>query len=241
MNFDSLVTDYLTGKKFSNGLQVTVQNSKSDTSLRNRYLERLVHNHHVLHIGFVDHQPLIEKKIQSNQWLHKILTDSASRCFGLDINEEGVHYVKQQLGYKDVMALNILTDDVPHAITDTKWDYIILADVIEHINNPVEFLTQLRERYSQYCTRLIITTPNALRVQNFLNNLKSMECINTDHRYWFTPFTLAKIATEANYLVSNFELCQHSSIPRRQFIQRIIMNRMPFFRDTIVMELDFND
>lgn len=241
MNFKESLLAYLTGEKFSSGLDINLDKQISQFQTSDEYLVEYVKNKNIIHVGFVDHLPLIETKILEDRWLHKKLDESAQYCLGIDINEEGVEYVKNNLGYKDVMTLNVIMDKVPEKIYTKKWDYIILADVIEHINNPIEFLQELNRKYKKYSKKVIITTPNAFRYNNFINNFKFREKINTDHRYWFTPYTLAKIASEADYKVLNFELVEHGSYPKRNLFKKYLFNKFPLFRDTLVMELLLND
>ena len=82
-----------------------------------------------------------------------------------------------------------------------KWDYLVAGEIVEHLDNPVEFLRLLNERYKQRVDKIIITVPNAFRINNLTFSMKGQECINTDHRYWFTPYTICKVVHRANFVI----------------------------------------
>ena len=111
MNFERDVYGYLNGSRFSNGLKITINFGKKNIELlRIEYLKKTVRNRNIIHLGFVDHLPLIENKIKKNIWLHKILDEEANICFGVDINKDGVEFVKNVLGFKHVFHLDIVND-----------------------------------------------------------------------------------------------------------------------------------
>lgn len=52
-----------------------------------------------------------------------------------------------------------------------------------------------------------MTVPNALSKINFELAQKNIECINTDHKYWFTPYTTIKVLNEAGYKLEQLIMC----------------------------------
>ena len=120
---------------------------------------------------------------------------------------------------------------------NTKIDYILIPDVIEHIGNPVEFLQAIRKRFKNNAEKVILTTPNGFRWDNFINSFKSKEVINTDHRFWFTPFTLSKIVSDAEYKIISLGYFEHGKLLRRQIIKKFILSKYNAFRDTLIIEM----
>ena len=53
------------------------------------------------------------KKSQTINGLHKLITDNARNCIGIDIDRESIDYVKKETGYDNVVCGNILTDEFP--------------------------------------------------------------------------------------------------------------------------------
>lgn len=78
-----------------------------------------------------------------------------------------------------------------------RWDYAILGEILEHIDNPVSYLNAIQQLYSDCLIRIVITVPNAWTQATMRMANRSTEIINSDHRYWFTPYTLSKVMVQA--------------------------------------------
>lgn len=235
MKFDAHVLPYLSGEEFSNGLRLKIAQPERSVPTRIERLERLARGRKVIHVGCVDHIPLIEQKIERGTWLHARLHGTADRCLGLDIDAEGVAYLQEKLGYEDVVQCDVIADPVPPSITAERWDVMILGEIVEHLDNPVIFLSSMREKYAAVVDRLVITVPNAFRIENFLMARRHQEFINTDHRFWFTPYTLAKVVTEAGLEVESFQFCQSYPIPKVLLPKLLLLRRYPALRDNLVL------
>lgn len=238
MLYDDLTKSYLSGSKFSNGGIISLDSQKSNILYRDDYLLKITENKNILHLGFLDHLPLIDEKIKKGNWLHKKLMDNSDICYGIDINKEGIEYIQNKYNYDNLYAMNIITDVIPEEVLNTKFDYLLIPDVIEHIGNPVEFLQSIKERFEDNVDKVILTTPNGFRLNNFLNSFKNIEVINTDHRFWFTPFTLSKIVTDAGYVINNIGYFEHGKLSRRQIFRKFILSRYSAFRDTLIIEVN---
>jgi len=236
MLYNNLTKEYLSGDRFNNGAVITLNNNISNL-YRDDYLVDIARNKNILHLGFVDHIPLIDEKIKKGNWLHKKLMDVSSICYGVDINEKGIKYIQDKYRYDNLYVVDITSDVIPKEILNIKFDYILIPDVIEHIGNPVDFLNSIRERFKDNTKKIILTTPNAFRWNNFMNSFKNIEVINTDHKFWFTPFTLSKVVTDAGYEINSLGYFEHGRVSRRQVFRKFILNRYPIFRDTLIIDI----
>lgn len=227
---------FLTGEKFTSGLLFSLRDVSGAAAMdRIGLLKEMVKGKSVLHVGCVDHMPLIDWQRQNGIWLHDVLCASASFCAGLDINREGIEHLKK-LGFSDVYYCDVIADQLPAELRSRKFDFVILGEMIEHVDNPVEFLSAVRSKMTGIATELITTTPNVFRLQNVIHALKTREYINSDHRYWFSPFTLTKILTRAGYSDVDVEVVW--DIPLRKsvgsLVKRVIGALFPVFRDCLV-------
>jgi len=248
MQFEKEVTDYLKGSKFSNGLAVRIGGQGKGIKGRIELLEELVLNKDIIHLGCADHLDLIKAKVAGNVWLHERLCRKARSCVGVDIDQAGIAYLKAELGYKDVFCADLLKDDLP-LIREGKWDCVVLGEILEHLDDPQVFLRALRQKLSANTGELVITTTNAFALSNFCNIIKRSERINTDHRYWFTPYTLAKILTCAGYTVKGFSFCQYYDFPDATLRDKIknialpdrfLLRMFPALQAVLVMTAGFN-
>lgn len=241
MRIPDTTDSYLSGERYSNGLEVSFEMQDSDGVYRSRsdVLVALCAGRSVIHLGCVDHNPeTIRKKIKRGKWLHASLCEVASRCYGVDISEAGIAYLRDELGYTDAEALDIL--EQPSEVLDgEQWDYLLVPEVLEHVNDPHRFLTGLHARFGRNVGKLVITVPNAFARENYRHALRDVEIINSDHRYWFTPYTLAKLAVLAGFTVENITMCRHGRVKRRSVFKNRFFRRHPLLRSDIVAILGF--
>lgn len=195
MKFDGNTKPYIEGKKFSNSLKVYCD-FHGVVPDRVEFVVNLTRGKRVVHLGCLDHLPLIEDKVNRRKWLHKELTESCSACIGIDIDKEAYDFVQTRYGFDNIFLSDFTKDNIPQVSTK-KWDYAVLGELLEHIDNPVEFLSSIKKNYSGTIDKIIITVPNAWTRTTMRMAAKSVEIINSDHRYWFTPYTLAKVMHHA--------------------------------------------
>ncbi len=229
---------YLQGDRFSNGYAFRFTGSHPNAaSDRINWLKARIKGKRIIHVGCCDHLPIIEKKRGQGYWLHEQLVANASHCIGIDTDAAGVKFLLEELKQKDIYCADILEDNIPR-IDETPWDYLLLGEVLEHIDNPVAFLEKLRQKYSGHIQELIITVPNAFKYKNFRNALKHRERINSDHRYWFTPYTLAKVISRAGCRPAGFTFLTSYPIDDpgpSGWVKRRLLGRYPAMRETLVM------
>jgi len=234
MKFEPHIYEYLEDKEFIGSLHVKISKPSSKPKSRIDYLTDIAAGKKVIHLGCVDHLPLVDQKIASNTWLHKLLHDKAERCLGIDINEEGISYMKN-IGYKDALAHNMIEDKPAQQILEEKWDYLILGELLEHIDNPVLFLSQIRQKYGKVIDKVLITVPNGLRWVNIKRVFRNKEVINSDHRFWYTPYTLAKVCTNAGLEVEEFSFLLDYKMVWYSIITKTIYRLRPALLDNLSM------
>lgn len=236
MKYPSSSRSFLDGITFSNGHELIIQ-SESFNGDRLDCLINIAKGKRVIHVGCADHLPLIEKKKAEDTWLHGRLQKVCQDLVGVDNNTEAMSYLREQ-GIKGIHNLNILDDELPTALTENRWDLMILGEIIEHLDNPVIFLEVLRERFSMNVDQLVITVPNAFRWGNFRAALRGIEFINSDHRYWFTPYTMAKVVHQAGLIATDFYFVNAWEPGNR--LKRKFYNHFPQFKDTLIVIAKFS-
>jgi len=198
MKINPEILKYLKGESFKSNLTVDLDRIKHDVISREVIITSIIKGKDVIHIGCSDHIQIINEKIRNNTRLHKLITENAGKSIGIDIDKESIDYVKKELGYQNVYSGNILKDDFK-SITERKWDYAVFGEIIEHLDNPVSFLEVFRNRYRSYVRKFIITVPNIYCINQYRNMMEFREKINSDHRFWFTPYTISKILVSAGF------------------------------------------
>jgi hypothetical protein len=220
MDLSETTLAYLRGERFSAGAHFDLGNRGPALRRIDRLVE-LARGRRVLHIGCCDHAPLVADKIARGIYLHKNLCDVASACVGADTNADGVQQLRQ-LGFAEVYG--------PADVPAQDFDICLAPDVIEHVGDPVSFLRGLRQYRFE---RLVIATPNVFR---WRNALPGGECVNTDHRFWFSPFTLCKVLVDAGYRPTQLELCHGDFCTWRGALAARLLGRVPRWRETLIVQ-----
>lgn len=211
--------DFLFGRRFSNGRAFALGN-RGRASRRGDRLVELARGRRLLHVGCCDHLPLVREKLAQGIYLHHNLAKVAHRCVGVDTSAEGIALLRS-MGFAEVFG--------PDQVPDDRYDTCMLADVIEHVGDPVSFLRSMR-RYR--FTEIVVATPNAFRWRNIL---PGPELINTDHRFWFTPFTLCKVLVDAGYEPLAVELCHGDYATWRGAFAARVVDFVPRWRDSLIV------
>lgn len=245
MNIKLEYLNYFEEKIISSSLKFDLGENKDHPSLletRLSFLGKESKGGKIIHLGCCDHIDLIDEKRQEGNWLHDVLTVSSQTCLGVDISEESVDYV-HNLGIANIMFCDI-TNHVPDEILNhAPWDMIIAGEILEHVNNPVLFLNKMHNQLKGIVKEIIITVPNAWRWSNIRNIFNTVEYINSDHRYWFTPYTLMKVCLESGFIPKEFYYVENQTTTLKEKLRYPVRNclikKFPAFRDTIVFRAIF--
>src|SRR5664279_230954 len=221
MKIDPQVLKYLKGEAFQSSLNVEISKEKHAMISRESAITGIIRNTDVIHIGCSDHLQIIKDKIKNNIWLHKLISENSKSCIGIDIDNESIEFIKKELGYNNVFYGNILTDEFKN-ISESKWDYVVFGEIVEHLDDPVHFLKVFKAKYGDHVSRFIITVPTVYNKRQFTNMLNYREVINSDHRFWFTPYTISKVLVSAGYNPDKIIYSNLQSLNIRDLIKRKI-------------------
>lgn len=236
MKLDQKVVPYIEGKLFSDEFVLSIE-QLGRVRERIEFVEELVNGKSVLHIGCLDHVPLIESRIQCGIWFHQRLTNAASECLGIDINKEGIDFVRENFHVSNICFGDIVSLNRIQEISSKHWDYVVFGEVLEHIDNPIYFLSQFVSNYGDNIGKIVITVPNALKLINIRRVFKNIEHINSDHRYWFTPYTIWKIVNQAGLFVDSIQLCKFGVTKNsfREKTRSLILSLYPLLAENIIV------
>jgi hypothetical protein len=222
---------YLGGNAFSSDL-VTRYARNGRTRYRNDLLVEVCAGKNVLHIGCCDHVPLIARKWQQHEWLHGQLTTVAESVLGVDIDEEAVSETRRITKLGNIVAGDITSGQVIDAIAERYFDIALFGEVVEHIGDPVRFLKTFLNTYERNVRDVIITVPNAFCAGNVKSIFANREVINSDHRFFFTPYTICKVACDAGIAPSSIQM---ASFSRQGPMKKLITSRWPLLAENIVL------
>jgi hypothetical protein len=216
MKFTDEDMAYISGEKMS--IWYTLPLSNNPLSSRLDCLINLTKGKRVLHIGCCDHIPYIMEKIKTKTWLHGLLLENCSFVAGIDINGEAIQYIVDNIlppPTHNYLYQADITIMLPQALREISFDYVLLGEIVEHIDDPVYFLKKMKENLKNTVEKVIITVPYAFGLRQIFSGFFKKERINSDHRYWFTPYTIAKICFEAGIYPEELLFCGNPPFPLR--------------------------
>jgi SAM-dependent methyltransferase len=149
----------------------------------------------VVHVGFVDEHRL-EAKLGRGTWLHARLAEAAASLVGLDVEEEGVRWATEH-GF-EAYAVDAQSPEAIAALRLDPADVVIAGEVVEHLDAPGPFFRSLRQ-LARPEGLLVVTTPNAYRLLNFLAPAAGVELVHPDHTAWHSPHTLATLLARGGW------------------------------------------
>ena len=232
----SIMTDfrgvypYLSGAKFDENMEVGYDR-KMDVRYRSDVLIDMCRGKRILHVGCCDHVPRIKRKFEHRDWLHGLITECSEYTVGVDIDEDAVREATRISGLNNMVSGDITSSKNIEQIRCRRFDIALFGEVVEHISNPVSFLGRFRENYGDIVEKIVITVPNAFRGGNILGILKNIETINSDHRFFFTPYTIAKVAIDAGFSPSEIRM---ATFKRTGRLKTLLLRRLPLLAEDII-------
>jgi hypothetical protein len=155
--------------------------------------------HRVLDLGAMDETAWAAKQGRGT-WLHEEISRKALRVDGVDssaqIPVEGLRTAPNATIWRgditDPKGLVAALQDTP--------DVVVAGELIEHLENPLQFLKQLAAINCLSGKILILSTPNATALHNILVGLVRRESTHHDHLCILSYKTLATLCTRAGFL-----------------------------------------
>lgn len=224
---------YLSGDSVDVGLRLPIGRFSRSVPDRFSSLRDLCTGKRVLHVGCADHYAVIDEKMCDGTWLHGRLVEWSETCAGVDVDAKAIAALVSR-GVQGIHCVDLLSEDIPDAIAGTAWDYVLLGEMLEHVDEPVRFLRSLREARGLTFERIIITVPNALSLFGIRSGLKGVECVNSDHRCYFSPYTLGKVMHRAGFVYERYQLVQRYALPSHALLSAILLRLFPAFRSTVL-------
>jgi len=187
----------------------------------------------VLHVGCVD-SGLLSERLDVENLLHKRLSQVAGQIVGLDIDAAGIEQMRT-LGFKDIHVANI-EENIP---LQQQFDVIVAGEVVEHLNNPGLFLSQIARLLAPNGI-FLITVPNAFNIFPTRFLFRNIEAVHPDHVFYFSPHTLTELLKRHELTTSalygyTIDLPQNSLLNTlKKFIIQILIERKPQFSEGLI-------
>jgi len=165
-------------------------------------LKKISQGKYCLDVGALDETAYFLKE-NSEFWLHKQLASVAKKVIGVDLSnlipqEDGIKTSENAIIYNFNIYNLGKTDKITNGVDISDFDIIVAGEVIEHLENPLEFLKLFTQKTELKGKTLVISTPNAQSFHNGLIGLFGMESTHEDHLAIFSYKTLNTLCIRAS-------------------------------------------
>ena len=151
-------------------------------------------------------------------WIHGQVAKVASELVGLDIDQSAVDQLKER-GY-DIRFGNAEDFDLQRT-----FDVVHAGELIEHLENPGGMLRSAR-RHLGPNGLLVLTTPNAFALTNFVYRLNGKPRINGDHTCWYCEDTLGQLLGRTGFDVIEIRYLHYKAPGRLRSVLAALLRRM---------------
>ena len=169
---------------------------KSTKSTRFRQLQKFYVGRDILDIGCA-------VGYHKEDWMHKNIKAVAKSIVGLDLDAGSIEEIRK-MGF-DVMQGNAQNFDLGR-----KFNMVHAGELIEHLDNPGGFLESAKRHLTEDGV-LLMTTPNALRISNFIYASTGGLKVNAEHTCWFCDTTITTLLERKGFEVTEIGYLKHET------------------------------
>lgn len=108
-------------------------------------------NYHKFFVDNVDKDDVVLDVGCGNGALSYDVAKKAKKVVGIDLNEKNISFAKERYSKENIQYI---CGDVLKDLPNEKFDVIIMSNVLEHIENRVEFLGRMREKAAKFLIRV---------------------------------------------------------------------------------------
>ena len=170
-------------------------------SPRIKWILKHINGKKILDIGFIGkyEKPFVHNMIRE--------TNPTATIIGIDINISGVH--------KHRLKNSVIGSGFHLPFKENSFDIVILAEVLEHLENPIEILKEINKVLKKD-GRLLLTTPSSFSLYRLIRfwllskNPKNKENYRkylgaSDHLQFFDPLSLCNLIESVGLKVLKIE------------------------------------
>lgn len=176
---------------------------------RDDFVLRQARDKRVLHLGCVGgtDQPTQQRTNSYPSTLHARLSAIAKTTLGVDRSAEVVCEWRDRHRVSNILIGNV--EELDLLDLRPEFDLIVAGDIIEHLSCPGRMLDGIR-RICTSETRVIITTPNAFGLPNYLRFVSGRFQDGEQHVLTFNPVNLVQILERHDLRVVELKTCWQS-------------------------------
>jgi 2-polyprenyl-3-methyl-5-hydroxy-6-metoxy-1,4-benzoquinol methylase len=188
----------------------------------------------VLHLGCVGmSDATYEDRVASAQKSLHAQLSAVSDVVGIDISRQVIDEFARTGVFRNILVGDV--EKLEAVPLQGPFDVVVAGDIIEHITNPGAMLEGLK-RFLTSSTRIIITTPHAFGLPNYLRYVAGRFSEGAEHVLSFNGITLQQMLERHDYEVEEIHTCYqpHAKLKGITFrLGRAFFRRFPRFGGTL--------
>jgi hypothetical protein len=158
------------------------------------FIAELCRGKRVLDVGCLDETAL--EKRDTASWLHGRISAVAKSVIGIDssasIPDDGI-----RTGPRSIILRGDGINPSAPQLCDSEIEQIVAGEFIEHIDQPLRFFHNLRQRFPG--REFVLSTPNGTSLANMLLGIIRREAQHPDHIHLFTFKVLNTLCLRAGF------------------------------------------
>ena len=158
----------------------------------------------VVHLGFVDEHQMAARGPKGSGFTTGLPLSQASWSGSTSMRR--VWSRTRELGFV-AHAVDAQARERVAELSLGTFETIVAGEIIEHLDAPGPFLAAMLELAAPD-SRLVLTTPNAYRLQNLLTPFSGHELIHPDHTAWHSPSTVRVLLERSGWRVDRIACYQ---------------------------------
>jgi hypothetical protein len=211
---------------------------------KTKHLLSISSNKVVCHLGCTDWPNQIEQ-ISKKNLLHIKVLGVAKKVVGVDVDIDGLNHLQQLYADKNFICGDISTSSkIQQELIDYHPDYLLIPDVLEHIENSRDFLVGIEKVLSKTGAVGVFTTPNAFALKTFIPVFFGLDFTHPDHCSIHNEFTIAHAMNDADLKIIKISYLSRDISDRYGSLMQIITKPFdwfcrlfPRFSDTLYIEV----
>lgn len=165
---------------------------------RIRYFQKVVEGKIVLDLGALDETAYVTK-CETDFWLHGVMAKSAKKLIGVDSSDLLDHHPSGLKAYENSVIFKGNVFDLSEIIkSNSDIELVVAGEILEHLENPLQFLRTIRQYKGLSGKKIYISTPNACTMSNVLIGLFRRESTHHDHVNIFSYKVLNTLCIKTN-------------------------------------------
>jgi SAM-dependent methyltransferase len=173
---------------------------------------------------YLEHRTVLDvgagSGINRPDWMHAAVAAVATEAVGVELDADLAARARER-GY-DVVAGDAQSLDLGRT-----FDVVWAGELIEHLSCAGAFLDGAR-RHLGPDGRLVLTTPNAFAVANFVYRIGGRPRVNRHHTCWYDETTLSQLLRRHGFEVLEVAYLAHETPGRgRALIARTVRTVLP--------------